>query len=746
MSLFEFSQAKDKVGLLKRIPVFATCTEQQLLLIAERTRLIEIKKGEYLYREGDPADALYIVVSGRMRVLAKSGANETTLSTLHNYDSIGEISLLTGETHSVSIQALNDTLVLQLEKNDFDDVINRIPSLVLHLSRLLSKRLRVRERDGGFAEATIVSVYSATPGVGCTLFAAALAESLKHETGRDVAVVDLANANDEDVLLYSGGVPVTGEDPLELPLATEEQAHTRLIEHPLGIHIVPAGQLRQMSHGEELVAPLLSSLTRRFGYILIDLPSELSPTVFKALMQSDIIYLVTTPSSDGTTRTKALLDRVRESVTANTGQQIKLVFNRRSEPKTDSAELEGALTPIEVSQRLERPIDFVLPYVDFPNQPVTPMDLGEVLNRQESMYAITIRRIARELSGRLVGLALGSGAALGLAHIGILKVIERERIPIDMIAGTSIGSLVGGLWASGVSTDELEKMALKFKNGWEFRRLFILDVGPPFPSLIAGTIIGALLAPLAGFWMGLFFGLLTSLTVGLVLGPLAGGPIRGVNLMRFLEQHFEGRRFEDTRIPLKVVAANPIAREEVLFDSGLIADAVRASVSIPGIFKPVMRKGRLCLDGGVLNPVPVSVLKQAGVHRVIAVNVFPTGPELALTLEDARKRKEEKDAQLATRSFLVRLFAWLGQEMLRSVSPLVFDVIMRSMQAMEHQIAEVACHNADLTLRPTLSGSHWLEFFHPEKFIQKGEETALKHLPELRRLAGVRGHDVDIST
>jgi hypothetical protein len=80
----------------------------------------------------------------------------------------------------------------------------------------------------------------------------------------------------------------------------------------------------------------------------------------------------------------------------------------------------------------------------------------------------------------------------------------------------------------------------------------------------------------------------------------------------------------------------------------------------------------------------------------------------------------------------------LRQELIRSVSPLVFDVIMRSMQAMEYQIAEISCREADITLRPTVAGSHWLEFASPEKFIRRGEEVALEHLPELKRIARVR--------
>jgi NTE family protein len=208
-------------------------------------------------------------------------------------------------------------------------------------------------------------------------------------------------------------------------------------------------------------------------------------------------------------------------------------------------------------------------------------------------------------------------------------------------------------------------------------------------------------------------------------------------MMQFLQQELGEKTFEDTWIPLKIVASNPMLREEVVFESGKLADAVRASISIPGIFKPVRVMGKVCLDGGVANPIPVSVLKRSGAKRVIAVNVFPTTQELAVYAQEHQQRRVQRDAQLASRNLVVRLVMGLRRELLRSMSPLIFDVIMRSMQSMEHQIAEVACHEADLILRPTLPGSHWLEFYHPEKFIQRGEEEALRHLANLKRLTGL---------
>src|SRR3990167_7860052 len=114
------SQPQDKLQLLKRIGLFADLTDQELQLIANSTRLVEFKKDEVVYHEGDPADALYVVISGRLKLLMTTQRGEQVLNYLHRGDSFGEISLLTGESHSATVRAINDTLVLALTKDKFE--------------------------------------------------------------------------------------------------------------------------------------------------------------------------------------------------------------------------------------------------------------------------------------------------------------------------------------------------------------------------------------------------------------------------------------------------------------------------------------------------------------------------------------------------------------------------------------------------------------------------------------------------
>lgn len=181
------------------------------------------------------------------------------------------------------------------------------------------------------------------------------------------------------------------------------------------------------------------------------------------------------------------------------------------------------------------------------------------------MLTVSIGMKAGEPTGeRLkVGLVLGGGGAKGAAEIGALKVIEEVGIPIDYIAGTSIGSIVGGLYAMDVRSRQLDS-------------LFVNQD-----------------------WLQLFTN----------------------NVREFLGRVTHQKHFHELRIPFRCVAADVNANEEVVMSEGLLCDAMRASMSIPGVFKPVIQNGRMLMDGGLLNNLPVDVVKAMGADVVIAIDL-----------------------------------------------------------------------------------------------------------------------------
>ncbi|HEY5761372.1 MAG TPA: patatin-like phospholipase family protein [Steroidobacter sp.] len=210
--------------------------------------------------------------------------------------------------------------------------------------------------------------------------------------------------------------------------------------------------------------------------------------------------------------------------------------------------------------------------------------------------------------GERIGLVLGGGGARGAAHIGVLKVLERERIPIHAITGTSVGSIVGGLYAAGYSPDEIEQAIGSidwidiFHDGTARRER---------PMRQKETDIG----------------IVANIEVGLNDGNLRFPTtlVRGQKLGLWLRRMFLGRgkveSFDDLPIPFRCVATDIGEVKPVVFQSGDLALAVRASMAVPGAFAPVKHDGRVLVDGGIVNNIPIDVARQMGVDRVIVVDV-----------------------------------------------------------------------------------------------------------------------------
>lgn len=179
-----------------------------------------------------------------------------------------------------------------------------------------------------------------------------------------------------------------------------------------------------------------------------------------------------------------------------------------------------------------------------------------------------------DFGGRKVGLALGGGAIHGAAHIGVLRALEARGVRPDALAGTSIGALVAALYAFGYSPDEIERMAL----GMDW-----FDVAEFAPSRL--------------------------------------GLLSDANLRRLLEAKLGEARLEDAPIPLAIVATDIGAGEPVVLRAGEVAVAVMASASVPGVFHPVELDGRMLVDGGLVENVPVSPLVEMGAEYIIAVDL-----------------------------------------------------------------------------------------------------------------------------
>ena len=304
-----------------------------------------------------------------------------------------------------------------------------------------------------------------------------------------------------------------------------------------------------------------------------------------------------------------------------------------------------------------------------------------------------------------LGLALGGGAARGMAHLGVLRALAEAGIEVDIIAGCSIGALVGAVAASG-STDGLEATFKTFD--WR-KTLSFFDV--VFPR---------------------------------------AGLIDGAKVTELVREHLPDTRIEALPIRFAAIATDLRSGAEVVLRSGDVIDAVRASIAVPGIFTPVRAEGRVLVDGGLSNPVPVSVVRAMGADRVIAVDLNHGVVDGRLKRRVRSRKAVSESAPLEAggrwvaeyrhvmgdlRSRLAAQSAPIKDQFSRWAArgealPNVFEVLLASVNVMEMRITEsrLRIEPPDLLIRPPLADIRFLEFGRAEESIQIGFDATVQAL------------------
>jgi len=284
-----------------------------------------------------------------------------------------------------------------------------------------------------------------------------------------------------------------------------------------------------------------------------------------------------------------------------------------------------------------------------------------------------------------IALALGGGAARGWAHIGVLRALDEAGIEIDMIAGTSIGALVGGCYLAG-KLDELE----------EFAR-----------SLTRRRIFGLLDLHLGG-----------------------SGLLGGIKLTARMKEHLNGTSFADLSRPFVCVAAEIRTGHEIWLSSGSLITAMRASYALPGVFEPVTCNRRVLVDGALVNPVPVSVCRAYEQRLVVAVNLhYDLFGRAAVIKHSADISDDESETELVIDRGPSEREARLG---ITGVMVEAFNIIQDRISR-----ARMAGDPPDLALLPKLGHIGLTEFHRADEAIRLGYETTIAQLSELERLRNV---------
>ncbi|MDP6457286.1 MAG: patatin-like phospholipase family protein [Candidatus Marinimicrobia bacterium] len=280
-----------------------------------------------------------------------------------------------------------------------------------------------------------------------------------------------------------------------------------------------------------------------------------------------------------------------------------------------------------------------------------------------------------------IGLALAGGGARGAAHIGVLQVLHDNKIPIDLIAGTSAGAIIGAMYAATLDPGWVEKRYMEYIDSDEFRAVGVHHIrkgdegNDSFLNQLGKFVKDKLV-----------------ITVALS----RKGIIQRSKLAASIEYLLPVRDFSELKIPLKVVISDLNQVEAVVVSSGDLIEAVTLSSAVPGFVAPSPKNGQLLVDGGVVSPLPINVLLDTELDMTIAVDIA------------RRELKILKECNL-------------------------MELMSRAGQVTSVKLSDELSRKADVLIEPDVGGAHWSEFPRIGEFINNGRESTQKALPLLKR-------------
>lgn len=599
-------------------------TPEQLQEIRPYLEEMRYGQGDVLLRQGDPGSLFHIIDQGNVDVVVV-GETRVRVATLGPGEFIGEMSCLTGDPISANVEAVGEVATLSVDRHGLLNLIDVSPVMRHFLFGALIRRVkntnqRVQEEN---LRTTVMA--EAIKKEGGERFPELLGKSPAIEEVRE-RIRHLAQLN---VAVAVVGETGTGKRHAAARLHYEgpRQAYPLLFVEGrsferkdwLRQHDAAEGGTIILTHADLLPIPDLERIIHSSGRVRVVLTARSLP--FEQEMQ---------------TLTMPTLQERREDVAV-----LARFFLRRHGSKNPELGISGeALRQLMIFPFLEgnvKELERVIreAYVLAGDSPIRPEHL-----RLGSYRAPGSRP--------RVGLALGSGAVRGGAHLGVIKVLEREGIPIDVVAGTSAGAMAGAMYAAGFSVDKISDILcntrwrdlIKFR--WSNEAIF--DSTP---------------------------------------------------MEKTFERLLGGTTFEQLKLPFAAVAADAATGEPVVFRTGPVAPAVRASAAIPMLMRPVRHMGKTLVDGGVVHKVPAIVCRSMGADMVIGVNVsapaYTSGPPRNL-----------------------------------------FEALMNAFDITSERLTTEELEWADVVIQPDLRNLGQKLRNTPD-FIIKGEEACQAAMPEIRR-------------
>jgi predicted acylesterase/phospholipase RssA len=601
----------DTISRLSSTGMFGTLDLSVLKEILPEFERIRLPGGDTLFRRGDPGDALYVILSGRLRVTAESArGGQEILREVGLGESVGELAILTGQPRSATVRAIRDTELLKLSSSSVDRLLQKHPQIALQLTRLVA----AREMQGPDSSATGSHIRTiAVCGCGDS---APVSNFIEH------LVQALQNVG-ATVHLNSRGI---GNRFGELAYEAIEQ-----------------------DRDQSGIIAWLNDMEATHRFVIYETDPQSTRWTRLCFRQADRILVVMSAQMD----VQPLQPKLNEWLpSGDTAIRAEMVF-LHDEDREAITGTERRLSQFKV----------------------------EAHHHINTTCRADFERLARTLAGNDVGLVLSGGGARGFAHIGVIRALTEAGIPLDCVGGTSMGALIAAQHALGWDWQTMAKRNKEYWNRYNPHK----DYTVPFLAITSGR-----------------------------------------KLTKMLREMYGDVQIEDLKTKFFCVSSNLTRAEIVVHRKGSLRSALRASLSIPGIGPPVFLNGDLLVDGGLLNNLPVDILKNACRGAVFASDATER-IELTTNLHNTEA--------LSGWRLLWRRLNPIGN---RLTVPNIFTILLRTTMLNSVRLVDSAKSQADFYFNPPVKGFGMFDWQNIDAIVEIGYLFAIRKLEEMAEMTATR--------
>ena len=657
-----FEEARRRIFLLGH-PLFYEVSPESPALdeFLHQIKIKKFSKGELIYRQNQPPVNIYLIRDGEIHIeRADPLTRERFLVGIGGRGSLfGEASFMSGRPRTSDARAAMESIVYVIPGTVFMNLMNREPTVGRELSQILARHLRtqIEQEMPGIPAQIFTLLYPEKPRRGSELSRLLGAMLVKQCQGP----IALCAFGRHSIFNQEQGVNLTRI--MDSWPNMDIDRIRKMIASPLHTFDVLKGDaLFSPGTGLEKMArdipALLGRMKKYYQAIIVDAGADFDhPVNSRIISQSDNIIMVRQvnrpidPMDDGFARWNKALYHC---------STLSKDFYDRVITISD----EPAGTSLRI---LNRSINR---YSNLYSRNIRMQsEESEIFDENDPVLKKGVGRLARRLSGTSRGLCLGGGGSRAMAHAGVIEVFEAEGLDFDAVGGTSMGSVLGAAYAMGLNSGEIKYLLKQI-----------------LPD--SGAILDKAM-PLISFF-------------------------RGKKLSKAILKAFGEKRFEELEIPFFCNGSDLSSGSQVLFEKGFLSTAIRASVSLPGVFPPMKLGNYRIVDGGVLNNLPGDILRDKGYNRIIGVNVTP--------LEDVGSAQTDLDAR---KGILQGLRDYL-------TLPPILKIIYRSITMEGRALLKFRMEDFDFVLHPEISGYDVFDFHLQDEIIERGRESALKNIGEIK--------------